>query len=79
MIQKDKLLSRINELTDLEKSLIPLLNKHITSSLFFSGLNEDDRNMIVEYFQNLVITKTGHIERLADIKNDLTGRDKNVY
>lgn len=79
MIKKDKLLNRINTLIDLEKKLIPLLNRHISSSLFFSKLKEDDRNAIIEYFQNLVITKTRHIEILNNIRDEVTGRQSDVY
>ena len=55
MIKKDKLLNQINMLIDLEKRLIPLLNRHISSSLFFSGLKESDRDAVLERFQNIVM------------------------
>ena len=79
MIRKDKLLNQINELTNLEKSLIPLLNKHMPTSLFFSNLKEDERKEIVDKFQNLVIAKTKHIEILNGVKDEIARRGKDVY
>ena len=79
MIKKDRLLSQIEQLINTEKSLIPLLNKHVTTSLFFSNLKDDEREKIIEYFQNLVISKTKHIEILEGIKSDVAGRERNVY
>ncbi len=79
MIRKDKLLNQINELTNLEKSLIPLLNKHMSTSLFFSNLKEDERKEIVDKFQNLVIAKTKHIEILNGVKDEIARRGKDVY
>ncbi len=79
MIKKDKLLSQINELINLEKSLIPLLNKHMSTSLFFSNLKEDERKEIIDKFQNLVIAKTKHIEILNGIKDEIARRERDVY
>jgi len=79
MIKKDKLLNRMDKLINLEKSLIPLLNKHISSSLSFSNLKVDERKEIVEYFQNLVIAKTKHIEILNGVKTEVSRRERDVY
>ncbi|MCQ9208786.1 MAG: hypothetical protein NG712_05355 [Omnitrophica bacterium] len=79
MIKKDKLLSQLNKLVELEKSLIPLLNKHISSSLFFSNLEKSKRQSIVEHFQKLVIAKKSHIEILDGIKSEVDRREKDVY
>jgi len=79
MIKSDKLLKQIDELINMEKSLIPLLNKHMSASLFFSNLEKDEREEIVGYFQNQVIAKTKHIEILNGIKNEVVRRKKDVY
>ena len=79
MIKKDKLLKQLNKLIELEKSLIPLLNKHISSSLFFSNLEKGKQKEIVEHFQKLVITKKSHIEILDGIKSEVSRREKDVY
>ncbi len=79
MIKSDKLLKQIDELMNLEKSLIPLLNKHMSTSLFFSNLKKDEREEIVGYFQNQVIAKTKHVEMLNGIKNEALRRKKDVY
>ena len=79
MIKKDKLSNQIEKLIDLEKGLIPLLNKHVSASLFFSNLKKNDREEIVEYFQNVVIAKTKHIEILNRIKGDIMKGKRDVY
>ena len=79
MIKKDKLLTQLSKLIELEKSLVPLLNKHISSSLFFSNLEKSKQKEIAEHFQKLVIAKKGHIEILNGIKSEVTRREKDVY
>ena len=79
MIKKDKLLKQIDAVTDLEKRLIPLFNKHISTSLFFSGLGEKERDSIKEQFQKIAISKTKHLEVLAGIKNEVTKGKNDVY
>ena len=79
MIKKDKLLNQIDKLINLEKSLIPLLNKHMSASLFFSNLKKDEREGIVEYFQSIVIAKTKHIEILNGVKTEVSRRERDVY
>ena len=44
MIKKANLLGKIDVLLDLDKGIVPLLNKHISSSLFFSVLKESERS-----------------------------------
>lgn len=79
MIRKDKLLKQVEELLKREESFIPLLNKHLSAAMFFSGLKKDERREIVEYFQKLVIAKTKHIEILNGVKAEIARRQKDVY
>ena len=79
MIQKDRLVHQIDAIIDSKKRLIPLLNKHISSSLFFSGLKSEERNAIIERFQNIVITQTKHLEILRGIKDEAAKGKSNVY
>ena len=79
MIKKDKLLKQIDDLISLEKSIVPLLNKHVSTSLFFSNLKKNEREEVIAYFQNLVIAKTRHIEILNMIKTGIGGSKKDVY
>lgn len=79
MIKQEKLLDQINELMSLEKSLIPLLNKHMSASLFFSNLKESEQEKIKGYFQNLVIAKTKQIDILNGVKDEVARRKKDVY
>ena len=79
MIKKEKLAGKMDELIALEKRLIPLLNKHISSSLFFSNLKKSDRDKILAHFQDSVTTQTKHIETLANTKEDVLKGKANVY
>ena len=79
MIKKDKLTRQIDAIIDSKKRIIPLLNKHISSSLFFSGLKPEERNAIIERFQNIVITQTKHMEILRGIKDEMAKGKSNVY
>lgn len=79
MIKKDKLLRQLDTAIKSEERLIPLLNKHVSSSLFFSGLKENERKAIVERLQKIVLTETKHIELLNGIKDEITKGKNNVY
>lgn len=79
MIQKDRLVHKIDAIIDSKKRLIPLLNKHISSSLFFSGLKPEERNAVIERFQNIVITQTKHMETLKEIKDEVAKGKSDVY
>lgn len=79
MIKKGRLIRQIDAIMDSKKRLIPLLNKHVSSSLFFSGLEPKERNAIIERFQNIVITQTKHMEILMGIKAEAAERKSDVY
>ena len=79
MMKKDRLICQIGAIIDSKKRLIPLLNKHISSSLFFSGLKPEERNTIIERFQNIVITQTKHMEILKGIKDEVVKGKSDVY
>ena len=79
MIKKDKLLGKLDTLVKLEERLIPILNKHVSSTLFFSNLKEDARDKIVDRMQRIVFTETKHIEMLKGIKDEITKGKKDVY
>lgn len=79
MIGKEKLLKQIDRLLAQEDSLIPLLNRHISSALFFSRLTDVDRESIVDHFQEMVIKQREHLEILQGMKKEVTEGESNVY
>lgn len=79
MIEKGKLSRHINDIIEAKKRLIPLLNRHVSSSLLFSGLKGSDRDAIVEKFQGIVITQAKHIEILNGVKDEIEKGKKDVY
>lgn len=79
MIKKEKILQQIEELLNLEKRLIPLLNKHVSSTLPFSQINKNEQGKIIEQFQQFAVTKTRHLEVLGTIKQEIEKGKKDVY
>ena len=79
MIKKEKLLQQIEKVTNDEKRLIPLLNRHISTSLFFSGLRDADRKKTIEQFQRMVVAHTKHTEYLKGIVDEVKKGKSDVY
>ncbi|NQT05943.1 MAG: hypothetical protein HQ575_00205 [Candidatus Omnitrophica bacterium] len=79
MINRKKLTDKIDTLIGLEKELVPLFSKHITSSLPFSSLSESDRYLIMEEFKKRVNIQKKHVDILTRIKKDLMKGKKDVY
>lgn len=79
MIKKEQLIKSIDRLAEQENSLVPLLNRHVSSTLSFSGLDEKDHQEILDYFQNMVIKQQEHIDVLNGIKKDVLEGAADVY
>lgn len=79
MIKKDLLLSKLKDLIENEKMLLPLLNRHISSALFFSGIDTKEQEKIKERLQSMVLIQTQHVEALIKIKEDVEKGSKDVY
>jgi len=79
MIEKKELLRQIDILLKQKARLIPLLNRHISSAVFFSYLKEKEQKIILDYFQNMVIRQQQHIEILNGIKEEIKQGDKDVF
>ena len=79
MIKKANLLGKIDTLLTLDRTIIPLLSKHISTSIFFSVLKDSEQKAILEKFQNMVIVKTKHAEMLSGIKGEIAKGKSDVY
>lgn len=79
MIRKDKIIKKLDKLKELEKRLIPLLDKHLSTSLDFSQLGKEDRDKILEFLKNRAGMQKKHIQLIESINKELTESDKNVY
>ena len=79
MIKKEKLLKELDSLVSLGRSKNPLLNKHISSSLFFSELKPQERKAILEKFQEISIAQSKHLEILSQIREEILKGKKDVY
>jgi len=79
MIRKSELVKKIGTIIELEKSLIPLLNRHLTSTLFFSSLKAEERSAIIERFKKAAITQSKHINTLNDILEEAKKGKNDVY
>lgn len=78
MISKDALLKKIDEALDLEKRLIPLLNKHISSSLFASGMDKAECDSITERFKDMALTAAKHVELLNGVRDEASRGKRDV-
>ncbi len=79
MLKKEKVIKGIESLINLEKRVLPLLNRHISSSLFFSELKESERNAILEAFQKIAVAQGKHSETLNQIKDEALKMKTDVY
>jgi hypothetical protein len=79
MIKKEKLLHGIDSAMDIQKQLVPLLNKHVSTSILFSGLSEKNREEISKNFQEMAVKHTKHMDILKSIKEEVMKGSSNVY
>ena len=79
MIKKEKLVHAIESAMDIQKQLIPILNKHVSASVFFSSLPESDKENIIQRFQYMAIAHTKHIDTLESIKQEIIKGNGHVY
>ncbi len=79
MIKKEKLIRGIDSTMDIQKRLVPLLNKHVAASMFFSGLPDKDKEKIAQRFQAMAIIHTKHMDTLKSIKEEITKGGGHVY
>jgi hypothetical protein len=79
MIKRERLLKQLNRLLDMEKSLVPLLNKHVSSSLTFSDLSEADQSAFAARLQDMARIHERHVEELTIMRDRAAGSDIDVY
>lgn len=79
MIKKDKFIKEIETLLNLQKSVVPLLNRHVSSSLFFSELKEEERSSMLVNFQRIAVKQAKHLEILNNIKEEALTKKTDVY
>ena len=79
MIKKETLLKKIAGVLEIEERIIPLLDKHVSSSLSFSSLSAEDKEAIPVYLRGKVETQKRHVEMLKEIIGYIKESDDNVY
>ncbi|MBI4432147.1 MAG: hypothetical protein HY592_01510 [Candidatus Omnitrophica bacterium] len=79
MIPKKKLVDRLGELMELERSLVPLLNRHMASSLPFSQVNEAKIKAILNQFQKCAITQEKHAQILKQMRQEIGAEKNDVF
>jgi len=79
MIKREHLIKQLNKLLDMEKSLVPLFNKHVSSSLAFSGLSDADQAVFTTRLQEMARIHERHVEALAIMRDRTAGSDIDVY
>ncbi len=78
MIGKEKLLKKIHEVIESKNSLTPLLDRHISASLGFSGMDPDAVHAIREKCQNWMLLQLKHVEILKEMVEELGKRKSDV-
>ena len=79
MIPKEKLLQKIREMIETKNSVIPLLDRHLSASLTFSGLDPAVVQNIHEKCRAWMILQRKHVEVLKEIAEDLQKRHDDVF
>jgi len=79
MIKKERLQKSVEQLISSQKSLTPLLNRHVTASLQMSGLKEADLRAIVEFLQRHAVVQAGHLEALQQMQATLKNGTRDVF
>ena len=79
MIGKEKLLKKIHETMESKNSLIPLLDRHISASLAFSGLDPVVVHTIREKCQSWMLLQLKHVEILKEVAEELHKREDDVF
>ncbi len=79
MIKKDKLLKKINRAISDHDAIVPLLNRHVSTSVFFSALPPEDKEEIIARFQDMARTYSKHMNMLDSIKREVSEGETNVY
>lgn len=79
MIAKEKLLQKIHEVIETKNSVAPLLERHISASLTFSGLDPGAVQTIREKCQAWMVLQHKHVEVLKEMVEDLQKRRDNVF
>jgi len=68
MIDKQKILAKIDEAMIKEELAIPIYTSHIEGTLFWSGLDNDKRKAIIGMLQTLSQESQGHVKLLERLK-----------
>lgn len=79
MISKEKLLKKIQEVIKAKNNVIPLLDRHISASLTFSGLGASTVQTIREKCQSWMFLQQKHVKILKEIAEDLQERKNDVF
>lgn len=79
MIDKEKLLEKIHEVVEFKNSLVPLLERHIASSLAFSGLDPGTVHTLHEKCQDWMLLQLKHVEILREMAEELNKGTSDVF
>ncbi len=79
MIQRDKLSNELAKILQIKNNLVPLLDKHVGSSLFFSDMDPAKREKILQRLRQGVKKQIKHVEILNQILGEIKGAKKDVY
>jgi thiamine phosphate synthase YjbQ (UPF0047 family) len=79
MIEKNELITRLQNAAKTEESLVSIYSNHMQSVLAHSGLEMDVRREISAILQKLTGDSYGHDDFMLDLIDSLSKSDKDVY
>ncbi len=65
MIQKEKLVQELGKLIELERGLVPLLNRHLSSAFSFSQFSALDQSRLKGFLQKQTRAQTKTVDRVV--------------
>jgi hypothetical protein len=79
MATKQEFLDFLNEALKTEESYLPLYTRHISSTLFLSGFEQEQKDRIRRILMTLHKESTEHAETFKRRIQTVEAGDKNVY
>jgi len=79
MIQKEKAVELLSRLIQLQKELIPLLNRHLTASIELSGLPQTERQKVSDFLKRRAVMQASHLETLEGTLRSIRESKRDVF
>jgi len=79
VIGKKKLIEGVEKAMEIQKRLVLHLNRHIASAVTHGSLGGEQKEKMLEKFQEMAVTHTKHFAALESIMEEIKNGETNVY